>query len=144
MVLLYDDNVLSCMALMGRRRMKSNDFLQINYMTANKEHRNAGSRLMAEIKHYANRFRYSNIIVSSVDTAVGFYKAMKFVKCDFKKLLGDTYKFIVRDPLNTQMQFITSHGLRDNKCPWKWPVGFKECDAAADLRVVMKKAMEAG
>jgi hypothetical protein len=144
MVLLYDDDVLTCMALMGRRRMKSNDFLQLNYMSAKSETKGAGSRLMAEIKHYANRFRYSSIIVSSVETAVEFYKAMKFVKCNFMNLLGDTYKFIVKDPLNTQMQFMTSHGLRDNKCPWKWPEGFKECDAAADLRVAMKKAMDAG
>jgi hypothetical protein len=42
------------------------------------------------------------------------------------------------------MQFITPHDMRDNKCPWMWPKHFKECEAAKDLRVAMKKAIDEG
>jgi hypothetical protein len=42
------------------------------------------------------------------------------------------------------MQFITPHDWRDNKCPWMWPKHFKECEAAKDLRVAMKKAIDEG
>jgi hypothetical protein len=42
------------------------------------------------------------------------------------------------------MQFITPHDLRDNKYPWRWPKNYKECDAAAELRIAMKKALELG
>jgi hypothetical protein len=113
-------------------------------MCAKTEQGGSGSRMMAEVKHYANRYRYSAVIVSSVLKSVKFYEAMKFRKCDFQKLLGDTYKYIVRDPLNVQMQYITPHGLRDNNMPWKWPMHFKECEAAKDLREAMKRAIEAG
>jgi hypothetical protein len=100
MVLLYDDDVLTNMVLMGRRRMQKKAFLQINYMCSKKEGSGAGSRMMAELKHYANRLRINAIIVSSVPKSIKFYQAMKFVKCDFHKLLGNTFKYIVRDPLN--------------------------------------------
>jgi hypothetical protein len=55
MILLYDKDVLTSMALIGRRRMKSKDLLQINHFCVKKEKEGSGSRLMAEIKHYANR-----------------------------------------------------------------------------------------
>jgi hypothetical protein len=144
LVLLYDDDVLTNMALIQRRRMKNKHFLQLNYMCARKEKNHSGSRMIAEIKHYAGRQRYSSIIVSSILKSVEFYENMRFRKCDFSKLLGDTFKYIVKDPQNVQMQFITSHHLRDLKNPWRWPKHFKECKAAEDLRKVMKEMIEKG
>jgi CRISPR/Cas system-associated endonuclease/helicase Cas3 len=100
MILLYDDDVLTNMVLMVRRRMQKKAFLQINYMCSKKEGGGSGTRMMAEIKHYANRMRVNAIIVNSVPKAIKFYESMRFTKCDFHKLLGNTFKYIVRDPLN--------------------------------------------
>jgi hypothetical protein len=54
--------------------MKDLSFIQLNHLAASKENDGAGSRLIAEIKHYGNRYRFTSILVNSVDTTVRFYK----------------------------------------------------------------------
>jgi hypothetical protein len=91
------------MSLIGSKKMTDKSILQLNWMVAKVENGGSGSRMLAEVRHYANRNRFTNIIASAVPTAVGYYKKSKFVPCDFSKLFGDTYKYIAHHPDNIQM-----------------------------------------
>jgi hypothetical protein len=96
LVLLYDMDELTGIALIGRKRMKQLSFLQLNHLCANKEHEGSGSRLIAELRHFGSRFRYTSILVNSMPSSFEFYSKMKFMKCNFKEYLGGTYCYFKR------------------------------------------------
>jgi hypothetical protein len=111
-------------------------------MVARYEKGGSGSRLIAEIKHYGNRLRYTSILVDSLTHVVPFYFLQKFRKCDFQKYLGNTYCYFIKYTDTVSMQCVLTNYLRDRKSPWIWPKNYPECADARDMRKDLEKAIE--
>ena len=59
--------------------------------------------MMAELKHYANRNRFTSIVLQSLEQSIGFYEKQRFKVCDFRQMFKNSFQYIAPIDGNVEM-----------------------------------------